>query len=96
MKFSDKLENEYSGYGYGDKSYNFIPFVKERDTQPSGIREDIGDHVDMWKDYQSKFYNQTDIEGMLELLNNYTSAEIDKLKLNEPIYISPMRKVTKR
>jgi DNA-directed RNA polymerase II subunit RPB2 len=89
LEIFDKLENEYSGYGYGDKSYNFIPLVKERDTQPSGIREDIGDHVDMWKDYQSKLYNQTDIEGMLELLNNYTSAEIDKLKLNEPIYISP-------
>jgi DNA-directed RNA polymerase II subunit RPB2 len=82
------METEFRGYGYGNKSYNFIPFVKETDTN-AGVREDIAEHEKIWKDYNTKTYNKEDLEGLIELLNGYSSHELERLKLTEPLYVAP-------
>ena len=47
------MESQFKGYGYGNTKYNFIPFVKETDTG-AGVREDIAEHENIWRDYNKK------------------------------------------
>ena len=82
------MESQFKGYGYGNKSYNFIPSVKEKDTS-AGIREDIEEHEKIWKEYKQKTYNKGDLQDMIDILNSYTQEEIEKLKLTEPLFVAP-------
>ena len=85
----NKLETEFKEYGYGSKSYNFIPFVKGSDAGTGNVREDIESHLEMWRDYNQKMYNEQELDGLIDLLKGYTREEIERLNLTEPIYSSP-------
>ena len=91
----NKLETEFKEYGYGSKSYNFIPFVKGSDAGTGNVREDIESHAEMWRDYNSKMYTEQDLEGLIELLKGYSKEEIERLNLTEPIYLTPTSDVSK-
>ena len=68
----NKLETEFKEYGYGSKSYNFIPFVKGSDAGTGNVREDIESHLEMWRDYNQKMYNEQELDGLIDLLKGYT------------------------
>ena len=85
----DKISEEFKDAGYGDKTYSFIPFVKASDSGKGNLREDIDEHVEMWKDYQSQRYTRDDIDKLISLFNEYNKDEIEKLGLSEPIYVIP-------
>ena len=84
----DKISEEFKDAGYGDKTYSFIPFVKSSDSGKGNLREDIDEHVEMWKDYQSQRYTRDDLDKLISLFNEYNKDEIEKLGLSEPIYLS--------